>query len=119
MLSAISIQAIDDELEKYPPRMAWDMLNQLNSSPILNGIEAWRVGFPTLLEKYRSRLFEPIEQQKQLTEAIKTVAERPTNSYNYGNGATHDDRRSQFMLGEERANLLQQKQMIEIKEKNE
>ena len=109
-LPAISIQAIDDELEKYPPRMAWDMLNQLNSSPILNGIDAWRAGFPTLLEKYRKRLFEPIEEQRELTEAMKTVAERPTNSYIYSNGAIHDDRRSQFVLGEERANLLQQKQ---------
>ena len=51
-----------------------------------------------------------------VTEAMKTVAARPTNSYHYGNGAIHDDRRSQFMLGEERANMLQQKQMTEIEE---
>ena len=118
-LPAISIQAIDDELEKYPPRMAWDMLNQLNSSPILNGIDAWRAGFPTLLEKYRKRLFEPIEEQRELTEAMKTVAERHTISYSYGNGAIHDDKRSQFMLGEERANRLQKKQMKKIKEVKE
>jgi len=116
MLPAISIQAIDDELEKYPPRMAWDMLNQLNSSPILNGIDAWREGFPMLLEKHRKRLFEPIEEQRELTEAMKAVAERPTNSYNYGNGAVHDDKRSQFMLGEERANMLQQKQIEKANE---
>ena len=116
MLPAISIQSIDDELEKYPPRMAWDMLNELNSSPVLNGIDAWRASFPTLLEKYRGRLFEPIEQQRELTEAIKSFATRPTSSYHYGNGAIHDDRRSQFMLGEERANMLQQKQMTETEE---
>lgn len=68
MLPAISIQAIDDELEKYPPRMAWDYLLELNANPVLGGLDAWRDGFPTLLKKYRSRLFEPIEQQKELTE---------------------------------------------------
>ena len=104
MPPVISIQDIDSELEKYPPRLAWDLLMQLNGSPILNGIDAWRACFPMLLEKYRERLFVPIEEQRELTEAMKTVAERPTNSYSYGNGAIHDDRRSQFVLGEERAN---------------
>lgn len=47
MLPAISIQAIDDELEKYPPRMAWDYLLELNANPVLGGLDAWRNGFPT------------------------------------------------------------------------
>lgn len=114
MSPVISIQDIDGELEKYPPRLAWDLLMQLNSSPILSGIDAWRAGFPALLEKYRERLFEPIEQQLELTEAMKTVAERPT--YSYGNGAIHDDHRHQFMLGEERAKRLQQKQTEKVNE---
>lgn len=94
--------------------MAWDYLLELNANPVLGVLDAWREHYPRLLEKYRSRLFEPIEEQRELTEAMKTVAERPT--YSYGNGAIHDDHRSQFMLGEERANLLQQKQMTELKE---
>ena len=116
MLPAISIQAIDEELEKYPPRMAWDYLLELNANPVLGGLDAWREGLPTLLKKYRSRLFEPIEQQKELTEAMMTVASRPTISYSYGNGAIHDDRRSQFMLGEERKTTIQQKQILKVNE---
>lgn len=116
MLPAISIQAIDDELEKYPPRMAWDYLLELNANPVLGVLDAWRDSFPTLLKKYRSRLFESIEQQKQLTEAMKTVATRPSISYSYGNGAIHDDRRSQFMLGEDRKATLQQKQIVKVNE---
>ena len=111
MLPAISIQEIDAQLEKYPAQKAWDYLMELNANPVLGVLNAWREHFPTLLEKYRERLFEPIEQQRELTEAMKSVAERPT--YHYGNGAIHHDRRSQFMLGEERANLLQQKQMTQ------
>jgi hypothetical protein len=111
MLPAISIQAIDDELEKYPSRLAWEYLQDLNNNPVLGILDVWREHYPALLEKYRERLFDPIEQQKELTEAMKTVAERPT--YSYGNGAIHDDHRNQFMLGEERANLLQQKQMTQ------
>lgn len=111
MLPAISIQEIDAQLEKYPAQKAWDYLMELNSNPVLGILDAWREHYPTLLEKYRERLFEPIEQQRELTEAMKSVAERPTHSYHYGSGAIHDDRRSQLMLGEERANLLQQKQM--------
>ena len=116
MPPVISIQDIDNELEKYPPRLAWDYLLELNANPVLGVLDTWREHYPMLLEKYRSRLFEHIEEQRELTEAMKTVAERPTNSYHYDNGAIHDDRRSQFMLGEERANLLQQKQMTEVKE---
>lgn len=114
MPPVISIQDIDSELEKYLPRMAWDYLLELNANPVLGGIDAWREHYPTLLEKYRSRLFGPIEEQRELTEAMRTVAERPT--YSYGNGAIHDDKRSQFMLGEERANLLQRKQRTKVNE---
>ena len=111
MMPAISIQAIDDELGKYPPRLAWGYLQDLNNNPVLGILDAWREHYPTLLVKYRERLFDPIEEQRDLAQAMKTVAERPT--YSYGNGAIHDDHRHQFMLGEERANLLQQKQMTQ------
>jgi len=37
------------------------------------------------------------------------VAERPT--YNYESGATHDDKRSQLMLGENRKDLVQLKRL--------
>lgn len=114
LLSAIPIEDVDAELEKYPAGMAWDMLQGLNASPILNGIDVWRQHYPFLLKKYRERLLGPIEQQKELAEAIKAVAERPTNYY--ASGAVHDDNRRQIMLGDERARLLQQKQIMKIDE---
>ena len=103
MLSTISIQAIDDELEKYQPAKAWDYLMDLNANPVIGVLDAWREHYPSLVEKYRQRLQQPIAQQEKVADALMTIASRPTVSYTYGSGATHDDRRNQFMLGEERA----------------
>ena len=105
VLSSIPIEDIDAELEHYPAGSAWDMLIKLNANPIINMQKAWREHYPTLIEKYRERLFGPIEQQKNLTEAMMKVAERPT--YNYESGATHDDKRNQLLLGEDRKKLVQ------------
>ena len=112
IMSAIPIEQVDAELMKYPPTMAWELLRELNNSTVLNGIAVWRNAYPALLEKYRGLLVGSMNQQKELTEAVKTVAERPTNYYNYGAGAVHDDNRRQFMIGEERAKMLQQKQLV-------
>jgi len=109
VLSSIPIEDIDAELEHYPAGSAWDMLIKLNANPIINMQKAWREHYPALIEKYRERLFGPIEQQKNLTEAMMKVAERPT--YNYESGATHDDKRSQLMLGENRKDLVQLKRL--------
>lgn len=110
ILTAIPTEDIDKELMKYPPAMAWELLCQLNASPILNGIEVWRSTYPALLEKYRTLLVNSMNKQSELADAMKAVAERPTNYYNYAPGATHDDKRRQLLLGEERAKLLQQQQ---------
>jgi len=101
VLSSIPIEDVDKELMKYPPGVAWDFLLKLNANPIICMQEAWRENYPSLLEKYRKRLYEPIDQQRGLTDAIMKVAERPTTSYNYASGATHDDKRSQLVLGQE------------------
>jgi hypothetical protein len=68
--------------------------------------EAWREHYPELLKKYRKRLMEPIEQQKDLTESMKTIAKRPTYGEYYASGATHDDKRSQLLLGEEKEKFV-------------
>lgn len=112
ILTAIPIEQVDAELMKYPPTMAWELLRELNNSTVLNGIAVWRNAYPALLEKYRGLLVGSMNQQKELTEAMKAVVERPTNSYNYAPGAVHDDNRRQIMLGEERMKLLQQKQLV-------
>ena len=112
ILTAIPIERVDAELMKYPPTMAWELLCKLNESPVLNGIATWRNAYPALLEKYRGLLVGSMNQQRELTEAMKAVAERPTNLYSYASGAVHDDNRRQFMLGEERAKLLLQKQTV-------
>jgi hypothetical protein len=78
VLSSIPIEDIDAELEHYPAGTAWDMLKDLNANPIISMQKAWREHFPELLKKYRTRLFEPIDQQKDLTDAMKKVAERKT-----------------------------------------
>lgn len=109
VLSSIPIEDVDAELEHYPAGSAWEMLKDLNANPIINMQKAWREHYPALIEKYRERLFGPIEQQKNLTEAMMKVAERPT--YNYESGATHDDKRSQLMLGENRKDLVQLKRL--------
>lgn len=111
ILTAIPISEVDAELMKYPPSMAWELLCKLNESPILNGIETWRNAYPALLDKYRKLLVDSMNQQKELTEAIKTTAERPTVAYNYAPGATHDDKRHQLVLSEDRERALQQKQI--------
>ena len=109
VLSSIPIEDVDAELEQYPPGTAWDMLINLNANPIISMQKAWREHYPELLKKYRKRLMEPIEQQKNLTEAVMKVAERPT--YNYESGATHDDKRSQLLLGEEKEKIVRLKRL--------
>ena len=47
---------------------------------------------------------ESMNQQKELNEAIKEGVNRPT--YNYQAGATHDDKRSQLLLGEEKEKFV-------------
>ena len=99
VLSSIPIEDIDAELEQYPPEIAFSMLRDLQASPIISVQEAWLKHYPALLKKYRNRLFEPIQQQKELAESMTKVAERPT--YYYASGSTHDDKRSQLLLREE------------------
>jgi hypothetical protein len=109
VLSSIPIEDVDAELEQYPPEIAFSMLRDLQASPIISVQEAWREHYPELLKKYRKRLMEPIEQQKELTESMMKVAERPT--YNYESGATHDDKRNQLLLGEEKEKIVQLKRL--------
>jgi hypothetical protein len=78
VLSSIPIERVDEELMKYPPGMAWDMLSNLNANPAICVQPAWRENYPTLLEKYRKRLYEPIDQQKNMTDAIMKVANKNT-----------------------------------------
>ncbi len=105
ILSAIPINDIDAELEQYPPGMAWDMLQRLQDNPVIHIQPAWRDHYPELLRKYRSKLFAPIDQQKELADAVMKVAERPT--YNYEAGSTHNDKRQQLVMGEERDKAVQ------------
>jgi hypothetical protein len=71
LLSAILIEDVDKELMRYPPEMAWDLLIQTQSNPLISMQPAWREHYPALFEKYRARLFEYHEEQKDLTAAIK------------------------------------------------
>ncbi len=114
IVTAIPIEDVDAELMKYPPSMAWELLCKLNESPILNGIEVWHNAYPALLNKYRDRLVDSMNQQKQMVESVKTAIERPTNYYNYEAGATHDDKRHQLLLSEDREKTLRQKQTGQI-----
>ena len=82
------------------------MLRDLQASPIISVQEAWREHYPELLKKYRKRLMEPIEQQKELTESMAKVAERPTYGAYYAAGSTHDDKRSQLVLGVEKEKMI-------------
>ncbi|MBQ7663519.1 MAG: hypothetical protein IJS48_09170, partial [Prevotella sp.] len=111
VLSSIPIEDVDAELEQYPPGTAWDMLKDLNANPVISMQKAWREHYPELLKKYRKRLMEPIEQQKELTESMAKVAERPTYGAYYASGATHDDKRSQLLLGEEKEKLVSLKRI--------
>ena len=106
VLSSIPIEAVDAELEQYPPGTAWDMLKDLNANPIISMQKAWREHYPELLRKYRARLFGPIEQQQELAEAITKVAERPTYGAYYASGSTHDDKSSKLVLGEEKEKMV-------------
>ena len=106
VLSSIPIEDIDAELEQYPPGTAWDMLKDLNANPVISMQKAWREHYPTLLTKYRERLFGPIEQQQELTDAMRKVAERPTYGAYYASGSTHDDKRSKLVLGEEKEKMV-------------
>jgi hypothetical protein len=106
VLSSIPIEDIDAELMQYPAGTAWDMLKDLNANPVISMQKAWREHYPTLLTKYRERLFGPIEQQQELTDAMRKVAERPTYGAYYASGSTHDDKRSQLLLGEEKEKLV-------------
>ena len=76
ILSSIPIEEIDAELIKYPPATAFDLLRELNNSVVLSVLPAWREHYPYLLEKYRNRLFEPIDEQRDLTSAMKKVAKQ-------------------------------------------
>lgn len=107
--SAIPVEKVDEELMKYPAGMAWDMLNNLNSNLAISIQPAWREHFPQLLEKYRRRLYEPLKQQESLADAMMKVAQRPT--YNYEAGATHDDKRSQLVFGEEKDKVVRLKRL--------
>jgi len=109
ILSSIPIKDVDAELEQYPPAMSWELLLKLNESPILNAFEAWHNAYPALLKKYRGRLVESMNQQKELSEAIKEGVNRPT--YNYEAGSTHDDKRQQMVFGEEKEKLVPLKRL--------
>ena len=82
VLSSIPIEDIDAELEQYPVGIAWEMLKDLNANPIISMQKAWREHYPALLRKYRERLFGPIEQQKELAEAVKKSLEEPRTQIN-------------------------------------
>ena len=110
ILSSIPIKDVDAELEQYPPTMSWELLLKLNESPILNAFEAWHNAYPALLKKYRGRLVDSMNQQKELNEAIKEGVNRPT--YNYEAGSTHDDKRNQLVFGEEKEKLVPLKRLI-------
>ena len=109
ILSSIPIKDVDAELEQYPPAMAWELLLKLNESPILNAFEAWHNAYPALLKKYRGRLVDSMNQQKELNEAIKEGVNRPT--YRYEAGSTHDDKRSQLVFGKEKEKLVPLKRL--------
>lgn len=109
ILSSIPIKDVDAELEQYPPAMSWELLLKLNESPILNAFEAWHNAYPALLKKYRGRLVDSMNQQKELNEAIKEGVNRPT--YNYEAGSTHDDKRNQLVFGEEKEKLVPLKRL--------
>lgn len=74
--SAIPIEDIDKELMKYPVGVAWELLNNLNANPVVNMQPAWREHYPTLLKKYRERLFEPIEEKKELKNTMMQIAQQ-------------------------------------------
>ncbi len=94
--SSIPMEEVESELMNYPPGIAWTMLGNLNND--LGWSPVWRGHYPAMRDRFRKRLLVPIEQQAELTEAIKEAAARPT--YNYEAGSTHDDKRQQLTIGE-------------------
>ena len=82
VLSSIPIEEIDAELMKYPPATAFDLLRELNNSVVLSVLPAWREHYPYLLEKYRNRLFEPIDEQRDLTAGGRNRKEISTTKTN-------------------------------------
>ena len=111
VLSSIPIEDIDAELGKYPASVSWDMLIKLNANPIISVHDAWREHFPALLDKYRNRLFEPIQKQEELNDAMMKVAERPTYGAYYAAGATHDDKSNKLVLGEDKDKIVSLKRI--------
>ncbi len=111
VLSSIPIEDIDAELGKYPASVSWDMLIKLNANPIISVQDAWREHFPALLDKYRNRLFEPIQKQEELNDAMMKVAERPTYGAYYAAGATHDDKSNKLVLGEDKDKIVSLKRI--------
>ena len=77
--SAIPMEEIDQQLMNYPPAMAFELLRELDKSTILHAIDAYRNNYPALLEKHRQRLWEPVNQQKELNDTMKAVAAKPTS----------------------------------------
>lgn len=78
--SSISIEEIEEELKNYPPGMAWDMLAHLNNDLSWNPV--WREYYPALRDKFLTRLYKPIEQQNELTDALREIVKNPKNEYN-------------------------------------
>ena len=77
VLSAIPIEDIEAELDQYPSSIAWDMLKELNANPVISMQDAWREHYPAMLKKYRVRMFDTIELQKSLNDAMQKMAKRP------------------------------------------
>ncbi len=111
VVKSIPIENIDKELEQYPAGIAWEMLKELNANVVISMQKAWRRHFPTLLAKYRARLMEPIQKQKDLTDAMMKVAERPTYGTYYESGSNHDDKRNQVFVKDKKNHVPQIKQL--------
>lgn len=101
------MEEVENELMNYPPGIAWTMLGNLNND--LGWSPVWRGHYPAMRDRFRKRLLVPIEQQAELTEAIKEAAARPT--YNYEAGSTHDDKRQQLSIGEVEEKKVQLKRI--------
>ncbi len=100
IVSSIPIERIDEELMKYNPATAWDLLCKLSECVVLHGIEVWQNAYPKLLVKYRERLNESVRQQQMALQKIQECAERPSATYNYAPGATHHDCRNQIITND-------------------
>lgn len=96
-LSAISIDEIEQLLERYLPKEAHDLVASLNAHPVISRTSAWHDHYFYLDDKYLSRMKEYEQQQRNPVQSTVT-----TNNYNYASGATHNDTRQQVTLGSER-----------------